>query len=124
MKKVLYETGVNATSGLVWPVAIEGMESLGYHVTISREEPEKPEIERCEIGSDDLLGFRTFGYRHTFDPLFPSPRQPISGALDSPAFAGFEFADGAVGMVPWRVTLDGLRPRPPEHAKYVLFRKP
>ena len=120
MKKVCYETGVSQyrcdqvraselnTAHL--------LEDRGFHVVLSKDEPEKPEIERLPlIVKDCVLQCLRAAWIY------------VDVCIRHPDFAGFEFEDGDVLVSPWRLDpFDAHRFRRVgkiDHAKYVLFRR-
>ena len=101
------------------------LESRGYHVVLSKDLPDEPKVERCELVCvGGAVRYHRFG----------TPDTILHWAESDPDFAGFEFADGSIDVHPWRKMytakwneamhkLDTTQDGDLIHAKYVLFRK-
>lgn len=140
MKKVVYESGSvggETLGGMTFDLVLK-IQNLGYQVKLSRDVPDEPKVERCEIlnGRCEPIPLKTYlndpflhYARHTDSA---GTKRPIHVAVSDPDFEGFEFEDGMVSVVPWRImnktsikqpiisTKDNIGAI--EHAKYVLFR--
>lgn len=130
MKKIVYETGATQYDAeFITPLSLQPihrMEACGATVVITKDIPDEPKVERCEIV--DILNLEQLVYRDNQR----HEDAPLSEAINEPAFSGFEFENGDVGITPWRIMLKpdvasglvfGSNPTYIEHAVAVLFRK-
>jgi hypothetical protein len=131
MKKVVYDSdsGIcvsgELSASMVKLMGACSIEQL--HVTISKDIPDDPKVERCEIiENHGCLEFITDNVQR-----YNGTARGIRVVPEMATFAGFEFADGKVRANPWlwtspngEHTLDysvSGSEWTPTHAKYVLF---
>ena len=119
MKKIVYETDNNSSVGFgTQMIRVSELERSGFHVVVSKDVPDDPKIERCEIIATGDLHYT----RGKSIPL------SVGQAIDDPHFAGFEYASGFISNNPWSRSVENerciehTRRTFDEHAKYVLFR--